>query len=83
MTDLEKESLDVLLLVRHFLTIRTINRGQFQDLLGRIRTVLQHFENAASGCPTGTHASACHCKPAVKGLTDNGIQYRLEHRKSA
>lgn len=67
-TDLEKESLDVFLLIRDRGTCPRLFKWMYMDLMHRIRMIAMKLENKSFGCASGLHAGPCTCKPDKPGV---------------
>lgn len=62
LTDLEREALEVLLLLKSNLE-KKLTRLEFMEFMGHVRDTIKHLENKHYGCPTGRHSSTfCDCK---------------------
>lgn len=60
LTDLEREALEVLYMVRDS-TTRLLERKEFLDYMTHVRNTIMHLENKKYGCATGKHAGVCEC----------------------
>lgn len=80
MTPLEKEALDTCLeILEVFVANKPLGRNDFMVTIGHLRDTIRHLEARQSGCPTGTHASYCDCKPAILGHSHD---WKYKHKKA-
>lgn len=69
LTLVEAKLLEALLDVREYLTRRTVNKGEYLELMGIVRKAIKTGENKQHGCFSGLHSDFCTCNEGVPGRT--------------
>ena len=70
MTPLESECLDLLEIVRDFLTAKKPRLHQYETVLGYVRDSISRLTNKKYGCSTGRHSKVCKCKSTAQILKE-------------